>query len=75
MKKLLVLAALFQMVQIAHAQNAPPEALVTRNLQVEVRQVRDSQQAQGRVTVQPSFPAAGVNISAHNVETRQSRNL
>ena len=75
MKKLLVLVALFQMAQIAHAQNAPPEALATRNLQVEVRQVRDSQQAQGRLTVQPSFPTAGVNISAQNVETRQSRNL
>lgn len=60
---------------------ATQEAIPMRNLQIEVRQVRDSSQshsaldAQGGVALQPGNPGATVNITAQNSQRSDARDL
>lgn len=67
--------------QIAPDLIAKQNALPLRNLQIEVRQVRDSQQSQnhlgasGTVRLQPGQSGANVNITAQNDQRNDSGHL
>jgi hypothetical protein len=67
--------------QPAINSGATPESLPMRNLQIEVRQVRDSSRsnealgAQGGVILQPGNSSANVNITAQNSQRNDTRDL
>lgn len=67
--------------QPAGYSNANPDPLPMRNLQIEVRQLRGSDQgqqalvAQGGVLLQPGHSGATVNITAHNSQRSDARDL
>jgi hypothetical protein len=82
----LFLMLFMPLAQVTHGQPAmnsvaTPEALPMRNLQIEVRQVRNnvlSQSglgAQGVVTLQPGRSGANVNITAQDNQRSDSRDL
>lgn len=77
---LMLLAHALQAQPAGHS-NANPDPLPMRNLQIEVRQLRGSDQgqqalgAQGGVLLQPGHSGATVNIAAQNSQRSDARDL
>ncbi|MCZ8258012.1 MAG: hypothetical protein O9327_20390 [Polaromonas sp.] len=82
----LFLVSIMPAVHVLHAQPAinsiaTPETVPMRNLQIEVRQVRNSSLsqsalgAQGSVNLQPGHSGANVNITAQDSQRSDSRDL